>query len=24
VHFHWSTSDAAFQARAQGERLTPR
>ena len=24
VHFHWSTSDAAFQARAQGERVTPR
>jgi ketosteroid isomerase-like protein len=20
VHFHWSTSDAAFQARAQGQR----
>jgi ketosteroid isomerase-like protein len=24
VHFHWSTSDAAFQARAQGQRVTPR
>jgi ketosteroid isomerase-like protein len=23
VHFHWSTSDAAFQARAQGQRLQP-
>jgi hypothetical protein len=24
VHFHWSTSDAAFQARAQGARTTQR
>ena len=24
VHFHWSTNDAAFQARAQGERVIPR
>lgn len=24
VHFHWSTSDAAFQARAQGQRVNPR
>jgi ketosteroid isomerase-like protein len=24
VHFHWSTSDAAFQARAQGARASPR
>ncbi len=24
VHFHWSTSDADFQARAQGARTTPR
>lgn len=23
VHFHWSTSDAAFHARAQGQRASP-